>query len=280
MLEASVEEKDERIEKLENMLEAEKERRKKSSREKQEAEEKLNRLRDRLRNFENDSSDKSEETVERSQKDPISFERTLQMLEKLDTMESGEKDLVTVYSPSKTENLDDLRGLKNSISNEQYSEIEGLSSFCAFLDRDTINTVLESRPVFDSGFEVDKFFDVGELLEFIESKKIWVLVSSGSTRIFREDAGSWRKVESVKSRVDREHSKGGFSQGRFERKREEQIEKHLNQVRETLHEFEQEKVYLLGTEKLCEDLPGTYLGGFDPNSKRPEQFYRFRVKRF
>ena len=279
-LEASIEEKEERIEKLENMLEAEKERRKKSAREKQEAEEELNRLKDRLRNLENQEKERSEESAEMPEMKPIRFERTVSMLEKLDSLESKEKDLISVYSPSRVEDLDDLRGLKNSISKEQFSKIEGLKSFAAFLDQDTGNTVLESRPFFDSRFEAEEFFDMRELLEFIRSEKTWALVSAGNTRIFREENGEFEEVEAIKSRVDREHSKGGFSQGRFERKREEQIETHIDQVKEKLQEFEDNDLYLLGTEKMSEELPGEYLGGFDPNRKRPEQFYRFQVMRF
>lgn len=279
-LEASLEEKEEEVQKLENMLEAEKERRKKSAREKQEAEEELNRLKDKLRNLENQETDQSEETGERPKMEKISFERTLSMLEKLDSIESREKDLVTIYSPSKIEDLEDLRGLKNSISNNQFSVIEGLKSFAGFLDQDTGNTVLETRPFFDSRFEVEEFFDARELLEFIRSEKTWVLVSAGNTKIFREESGEFDEIESVKSRVDRDHSKGGFSQGRFERKRDEQIEKHKKQVKEKLQEFDEENLYLLGTEKMCEELPGKFLGGFDPNRKRPEQFYRFQAIHF
>lgn len=279
-MEASIEEKEEEVQKLENMLEAEKERRKKSAREKQKAEEELNRLKDRLRNLENQETDQSEETGERPEMEKISFERTLSMLEKLDSVESREKDLVTIYSPSKIEDLEDLRGLKNSISNDQFSVIEGLKSFAGFLDQDTGNTVLETRPFFDSRFEVEEFFDARELLEFIRSEKTWVLVSAGNTKIFREESGEFEEIESVTSRVDRDHSKGGFSQGRFERKRDEQIEKHRKQVKEKLQDFDEENLYLLGTEKMCEELPGKFLGGFDPNRKRPEQFYRFQVIRF
>lgn len=279
-LEASIEKKEMEIEKLENMLAAEKERRKKNAREKQEAEEELNRLKDKLRNLKSEKQEEHKNTTERPGMESASFDRTLSMLEKLDSMESRKKDLVTVYSPSRVEDLDDLRGLKNSISKNQYSRIEGIESFTAFLDQDTGNTVLETRPFLDSRFEVEEFFDVRELLEFIKSEKIWVLVSAGNTRIFREKDGEFEEIKSVKSRVDREHSKGGFSQGRFERKRDEQIEKHIDQVKEKLQDFEEDDLYLLGTEKMSEELPGEYLGGFDPNRKKPEQFYRFQVIRF
>ncbi len=279
-LEASIKEKDEEISRLESMLEAEKERRKKHTREKQKAQEKVNRLEDQLRNLESQEKNESKAQGESPKMRKISFNRALSMLEKLDSIESMDKDLVTVYAPTKIEDLEDERGLKNSISKHQYSEIEDRESFTAFLDQDTGNILLETRPFFSSRFEAEEFFDARELLDFIRSEKIWVLVSSGNTRIFKEENGDFEAIESVKSRVDREHSKGGFSQGRFERKRDEQIEKHIDQVKEQMKEYKEDNLYLLGNEKMCEELNGEYLGGFDPNRKRPEQFYRFQVKRF
>lgn len=285
--EDKIEELEERISKLEDekkswkkRFESEKGRRKELSREKQEAEEELNRLRDKLRS--SGSEEKESETQENQKNNfkPISFGKAYNILQKLDSLESNEKDLVTVYSPEDLDDLEDLRGLKNSISAEQFSELQDLESFVAFLDQDTGNTVLKMSAFFDSKFVLEEFFDIADLLDFFKSEKYWVLVSAGETKIFREEAGEIEEVESVKSRVDREHSKGGFSQGRFERKRDEQIEGHVKQVKEVLEDFDEDRVFLLGEEKLCEDLSGEYLGGFDPNRKRPGKFYQFQLKRF
>jgi len=285
--EAEIEELEEQVSELEEekqswkkRFESEKERRKQLSRKKQEAEEELNRLKDKLRK--SGSSEKEPETQD-DQKDnfkPISFGKAHDMLQKLDSLESSEKDLVTVYSPEDLDDLEDLRGLKNSISAEQFSELHDLESFVAFLDQDTGNTVLKISSFFDSKFVLEEFFDIADLLDFFNSEKYWVLVSAGETKVFREEAGEIEEVESSKSRVDREHSKGGFSQGRFERKRDEQIEGHVKQVKNVLEEFDEDRVYLLGEEKLCENLPGEYFGGFDPNRNKPEQFYSFQLKRF
>lgn len=286
--EAEIEELEERISELEeekqswkSRFESEKDRRKELSRKKQEAEEELNRLKDRLRNSED--SQEEEKQMEESgdlEFESVGFSKAKTVLEKLDSMESSEKDLVTVYSPEKLNRLEDLRGLKNSVSKSQFSEIQDLEGFTAFLDQDTGNTVLKMSPFFGSKFVLEEFFDIADLLEFFRKEKYWVLVAAGETTVFREENGEFEEVESVKSRVDHEHSKGGFSQGRFERKREEQIEKHLKQVKKVLKELDEEKIYLLGDGRLCGELLGKHLGGFDPNKKRPEQFYRFQIMRF
>ena len=278
-LEKQISELEEEKESWQNRFESEKERRKELSRKKQEAEEELNRLKDRLRNGE-DEAEVEEEKVEAqsSEFESIGFGKAKNILKKLDSMESAEKDLVTVYSPETVDDLEDLRGLKNSISGEQFSEIKDLDGFVAFLDQDVGNTVLKMAPFFDSKFVLEEFFDIADLLEFIRSEKYWAVVSAGETKVFREENGEYEEVESIKSRVDREHSKGGFSQGRFERKRDEQIESHVEQVEEALQDYG--NVYLLGDERLCKELPGKHLGGFDPNKKKPEQFYRFQLMRF
>lgn len=285
--ESEIEELKDKISQLENekqswknRFKSEKERRKKLSRKKQEAEEELNRLKDKLRNIETQSQEENVQESHEPEFESISFGKARDILRKLDSMESGEKDLVTVYAPEGLDNLEDLRGLKNSISAEQFSKLQELKGFVAFLDQDTGNTVLRISSFFDSKFVLEEFFDIAELLEFLREEKYWAVVSAGKTKVYREEAGEFEEVESLKSRVDREHSKGGFSQGRFERKRDEQIESHVKQVEEVLEGFEEDRLYLLGEKTLCKELPGDYLGGFDPNRKKPEQFYQFQRKRF
>jgi len=75
-------------------------------------------------------------------------------------------------------------------------------------------------PFFKSKFVVEEFFDIADLLEFFNSEKHWVLVSAGKTKVLREESGRVEEVESVKSRVDREHSKEVFRRdGRKKKKR-------------------------------------------------------------
>ena len=55
-----------------------------------------------------------------------------------------------------------------------------------------------------------------------------------------------RHFEGFESDVMDQHSKGGFSQARFERRREEQIDTHLDRVRSVLDERDPERLYLVG----------------------------------
>ncbi|MFB6175324.1 MAG: Vms1/Ankzf1 family peptidyl-tRNA hydrolase [Candidatus Nanohalobium sp.] len=263
--------------KLENQYQAEKERRSKLSSEKQEAQEKLNRLEDKLEGLKGEK--KTEEEQEEQELQKIGFRKAFNLLKKLSTVSDKEEELVTVYCPRKFESFDRRKDLKNSVNREDFQQLSSRKSFAAFMDEDLGNWMLETRPFFTEKLEISGNFEASELLDFIEREKFWVLVSAGDTQIFTESSGEVKEVEHLKSRVEKKHSKGGFSQGRFERKREEQIQQHLDQVKEVVEGLSGE-AFLLGDPRFCEEVPGRRLGGFDRNMSRPEQFYGFRLKRF
>ena len=275
-LKQEIEELEEEKKKYREQLTAEKERRSKLSSEKQEAEEKLNKLQDKLRNYE--SVEKEEETGRKYRWEKPRFEQLKKNLEKLSSVESPEEDLVTVLSPTKVSDLPDLKGLKNSLSKSTYTHISSEKSFIAFLDEEFFQVVLKSRPFFESDWMLENNFSAEKLLDLINSEKYWALVSAGRTRVFEEQGGYFEEVEDLKTRVENQQKKGGFSQGRFERKRDEQIEEHLERAENVLEDLE--NVKLLGERSLCEDLSGEYLGGFDSSkSPGPDMFYGFRLKK-
>lgn len=270
-LEASIEEKNEEIKKLESMLEAEKERRKKHTREKQEAQEKVNRLEDQLEGLEDTEK---EETNSEIKSESLSFDSFRSGLVKLDSIESNKKDLITVYSPEKLSNHSELQQIKNSLPDEVLRPLMNTESLILFYDPDLGLTTFKVNSFYEEKFRVSNSFEVEELLDFISSKKNWALVSRGDTKIYREGNGEFEEIESLKSRINRQHGKGGFSQGRFERKRDEQVQQHIDQVQETLEDLE--NIHILGEKGLCKDLPGKYVAGFDPNSSVLNNFYRPR----
>ncbi len=276
-LEKKVQELEKEKEKYQAQLESEKERRSELSRKKQEAEEQLNRLKDKLENQEN--TEKDTEEVNETDWERPELQEVKKIIGKLSTVESPEKDLVTLYTPGKIKNLPDLKGLKNTLNSEDYSRLSTEKSFIAFMDGEIFSTVLKTRPFFKSSWKLCRGFQVEEITDFIESEKYWALVTTGETKIFVEEDGEFEEVERVKTRVENQQKKGGFSQGRFERKRDEQLEAHIDKTEELLEEFEEVK--LLGNKKLCKDLPGEYLGGFDSSrSPGPKLFYDFRLKRY
>ena len=278
-LEQKIEEVEEDRDKFKNKFEAEQERRSELATKKQKAEEKLNRLKDKYQDLKNKQDGESEEGTDEDEKEPVStqldFSEGFNFLKKMESVVSPEQDLVTVYSPTNVEDAEDFRGLKSSVSKNRFRLLQDEDAFIAFLDEEAFDFKLKTRPFFRSDWFNSENFLVGRALSFIEKEKIWVQLAAGETKIFKEDSGEFERIDTVKSRVDRDHSKGGFSQSRFERKRDEQIDKHLDQVTEVLEMYDE--VYLLGERSLCAEVPGEYLGGFDPNKSPLESFYNFRL---
>lgn len=271
--EEELEEASEEVEKFRKRFEAEKERRSELSRKKQEAEKELKKARQRLEQ-EGESQKSSEEKKDRSSR-RLSFRQAFKGLKKLSSISSDDEDLVTVYGD---EDQMDLKALKNSISREEFRHLE--NGHIVFSDGDFLRLKLETRPFFKNSWSTGESFETEPLRDFIDKEKVWILASMGSTEIFREASGEFELIDSVKSRVDRKQKKGGFSQGRFERKRDEQIQNHADAVNKKLEEVDGEK-FVLGDKRLCEDLNAEYLGGFDSSREAsPNVFYNFRVKFF
>lgn len=251
-------------------FQAEKERRSELSRKKQEAEKELKKLKQRSREA---LDEKPDEDDEPASAENISLQKAKRILAKLEDYNSPEEDLVTVYTPGKLGKLADTQGLKNSISRKEYEFISD-EEFVGFVDPDLVQVKLKTRPFFSPKWSRGDSFRVEELIEFIEEEKQWAVVSAGETQIIREKNGEILERDEVGTRVDRKQKKGGFSQGRFERKRQEQIDEHLKQVKEKISE----NTLLVGEERLCKELSGEFLGGFDDSRNFVDALYGFLLQ--
>jgi len=96
--------------------------------------------------------------------------------------------------------------------------------------------------------------------EFDLDRERFVPTGSHAVALLRADvfavgeyAGTERVAfEGFESDVQASHSKGGFSQARFERLRDEQVERHLEQCREALADVSADRLYLVGDEAALE----------------------------
>lgn len=269
-----LEELEEEKQKWKNKYEAEEERRKKLSTKKQQLDKQIKELKDKLRNKE--ETEEQQEAQKTGYKS-LGFDQAVSLLEKLSTVRGD--NLVTVYCPGKLSEFSELKELKNSVSKQLYRELEGEEGFVAFIDEELGGFMLKTRSFFSEKLVLEDRFETQPVQSFIEKEKQWAIVSAGETRVIEERNGEVEELEVLKSRIDREHSKGGFSQGRFERKREEQVEEHLDNVEEVLNGLNSEP-FLLGDERLCKQLSGRFLGGFDSNASMLRKLYGFRLKRF
>jgi len=258
-------------ERLQKRFEAEKERRSKLSTEKQEAEKELKKLRQKLED--NKKEEKKEEGLKVSFK-ALSYEKASSILDKVSTVKSADRDLVSVYKKGRLSEIDDYRGLKNSLSSEKLTLVDRKTCLTAFIDEDFLQVVLKTRPFFESEWFISDSFKTEKIQKFISRKKTWVVVSAGESMIIKEKEGKVLDREEVKSRVDHSHTQGGYSQKRFERKREEQVDEHLEQLREKI---DSEDPLVVGEKSLAKEIEGRYLGGFDSNKSLVNALYSFHL---
>jgi hypothetical protein len=265
-LEEEIEELKQEKQRLEKRFKAEKQRRSKLSTEKQEAEKKLKKLKQKQ-----EETEEEEVEEESGEFRDASVEEVLNILEKLGSVESPKNDLLTVYSPGSFRELSDMKALKNSVDRQGFEFLKG-EGFAAFIDPDMFMLKIKSR-VLEKEWEISDSFDVDSLSDFIQKQKTWAVVSAGDSRIVEEENGEIQEVEEIGSRVDKKQKKGGFSQGRFERKRDEQVEEHVEMVEQKMPE----DALLVGEGRLCKKLPGNYLGGVDRSRELVEALYGFKI---
>lgn len=263
---------EENLERSNKRYKAERKRRSKLSKQKQEVEKENSKLKNKIQSLKDeDNAIKHEKSFETRE---ITFERCHSFLKKIKQIKSDKKDLVTIYSENKVAKHPKVKDIKNSISKNNFNRLNNVSNSISFFDNSLINFTITCRPFFDNTLVVDKKFAAERILQFINKNKTWVLVSSGESEIYKEKGGSWEKENIVKSRVDRKHSKGGFSQGRFENKRDKQIDEHVKKLNKELQE--KEEIYLLGDKRVCKQVEGVYLGGFDKSQGLgANTFYNF-----
>jgi len=236
-LKERIEELEDEVENLKERLKAEERRRKNAVTEKQEAHERANRmeskvqeLEDRLERAEEDEEDASyriAKTVRGSVLDKA--------LELIESARSGEDALTTV-----TVAPDDR--VPNEFETETTAalqRVESKTGFAAFGDDAGIVRIAlvpplaveETRVEHGSRFALDR-----SLFELPEKHAVAVVRSDEYAGGLYSDSGDERVgYTSLSSEVKSKHSKGGYSQGRFERARDEEVKKH---VRESAGEFD------------------------------------------
>ena len=281
-LEQQMAELEEEKESYKNRYESSEEKRKNLASQKQEREKELNKLQNRLDSLKSqqEKDKKKQQTAEKT--DDFAkkgFKETLKILNKIKQQKSDEKELITIYTKKGLKDIDDKKALKNSLDKRIYQELPKESSYISFTDSNITNLVIKTRNFYSPKWSLSNKFDIEELLEFINREKYWILVSSGNTRIVKEEGGETELVKRFSSRVDRQHGKGGFSQGRFERKREEQIKNHLEEVEEYVKGIDSNEIFVLSDRNFDEFFDDfANLGGFEHDGKLVDSIYNFRLK--
>ncbi len=236
-LKERIQELEDENESLRNRLEAEEERRSDAVTQKQEAEREINRMEDRIHELED-----RVERAESEEEDGHGFRRVESLrrdeireaLSLLLSVEGADESLLTEYvtpdgdlpNPEdySSESLGLLRGIDSETGLVVFTDDSRLISACLSPPL----RVDDTRVVYGDTFEVDQ-----SLFEPPERYVLGVVRAGGFSAGYYE-GGDLVETEYVTTNVKSQHSKGGWSQSRFERIRDEQIDEHVERSVEAL----------------------------------------------
>ena len=220
---------------LEEQLEAEQRRRKEAVTDRQDAERRVNELEDRITQLEDrvERLQGEEHTLDYRRREEISGVRLSRILDRLESIDSGPESVLTAV-------LTDGREIPQPVRE-------------AFGERATlVSRAAPCLAVADDAGLVSAAFDLPNSPEAfstwsdgVELQRSWLEPTGEYTlALVRSDLFAMGVYEGVEqtafhgfdSDLKSKHSKGGFSQSRFERIREGQIDSHLERCRAALEE--------------------------------------------
>jgi len=238
---------------LERQLEAEQERRSDAVTERQEAERRVNRLEDRVAELDDrvERLQSADTEVSYRHTERVSGRRLDEILARLETLETGPEGVLTAYVADGHDLPDPVR-----TATGDRAPLVTRAAPCLVVadDAGAVGACL-SVPVAPDPF--------AEWDQRVCLERSWFEPTGSFTlALVRSDLfamGSYEGRERTAfhgfdSDLTSQHSKGGFSQSRFERLRDEEIEDHLDRCRAALAEREVDRLVLVGEETVLWEL--------------------------
>ncbi|MFW6384104.1 MAG: Vms1/Ankzf1 family peptidyl-tRNA hydrolase [Halodesulfurarchaeum sp.] len=230
------------IEALESQLEAADERRRQAVRDRQAAEETVNRLEDRVTELE----DRVERAESGRQEVAFRGETTLRgedledVLDRVGSVRTAPEGAITAMVEEAVPDQ-----LREVLGDRAALVARAAPALVLVDDRDLVAVALRP-PVAPAPFvEADSRFRIERDWFLPRGRYTLALVRSDRFAMGTYEAGERVAFEGFESQVKGDHSKGGFSQARFERRRDEQIESHLDRVNDALADAA-DPLYLVG----------------------------------
>ena len=230
---------------LERQLDAEKERRADAATERQRAEAEVNRLEDRvaelqdrverLQDEEGESTFRAEETLSRA--------RLSEVLDRLESVETEPEGVFTAYVDAERS----LPGPVRDAFGDRASLVASAAPCLAVTDDAGLLSACLSVPAPPSPFT--GWADTAQLeRSWFEptGEHVVALVRSDLFAMGEYDGREQTAFHGFDSELKSQHSKGGFSQSRFERLRDQQIDSHLDRCRAAIEEVSPDRLYVVG----------------------------------
>jgi hypothetical protein len=243
-LKERIAELDEEKEHLQRQLDAEQERRADAVSARQDAEERVNRLEDRIADLEGKvgGGDDTDADLTFRRTEDLHGDRLGTVLDRLDSFETGREGVLTAYVPN-----GDLSDTVREAFGDRASLVARAAPCLAVTDDAGLVSATLSVPNPPEPFAT---WGDGVTLE-----RDWVQpVGSHAVALVRSDLFAMAEYEGRErtgfvgfdSDLKSQHSKGGFSQARFERLRDEQIDSHVERCLEALAERSADRLFVVG----------------------------------
>jgi peptide subunit release factor 1 (eRF1) len=248
-LKERIAELEEETERLRAQRDAEEERRADAVRERDEAAQRVNRLEDRVAEL--------RDRVERAEgvetgptlrgSETVGGERLAELLARLESVETGPEGALTAVVADDS----DLPAAVREAFGERAALVADAAPCLAVTDDAGLVSVALSAPLLPDPFvEWGREFRI-ERSWFRPTGPHAVALVRADLFALAEFEGDQRvAVEGFDSEVKGDHSKGGFSQRRFERVRDEQIDTHVERCRSAIAERDREPLYVVGDARL------------------------------
>jgi peptide subunit release factor 1 (eRF1) len=249
-LKARIEELEEEKRHLERRLDAESDRRADAATARQEAEERVNRLEDRIADLEGrlDGEREAADLAPRGT-ESLRGDRLDAVLDRLRSLDAGAEGALTAMVG------DDVQAALADLLGDRAPLVDRAAPCLVCVDDARLVSVALDPPLapdpfveWGTGFRLDDDW-------FRPSDGLTVaLVRSDLFAVGVYDGGDLTDVETVETDVQATHSKGGFSQSRFERRRDEQIATHLDDCRAVLDRRDPDRLVLLGERTVLDEM--------------------------
>lgn len=219
---------------------------------KQKAEERLNYCEKKIETLENEiirlkeyqSSSLTFKSVEE-----LKLNHFISLLNKVESVTSDSSSFITIYNKAgqiitEHEKYQEITTRLDKNIVNLISKIKSSTGIIIFHDIDkTLSEVLVPPfPINEDKLTIRSVFETSPIKTILgkEYNICILLISAGESFVGIGDVKEFLNFKIVKSSVKSKHSKGGFSQRRFERLRNEDIMHHVDKVIETYYSFEEQ----------------------------------------
>ena len=265
-LKERIEELREERDRLEARLEAESERRADAVSAKQAAEERSNRLEDRIADLEGrldtDANTESAPDIGFRHEETLRGGRADAVLDRLASFDGSPESVLTAYvNDSVPDEVRELLGDRTAL-------VSRAAPCLVCADDAGVLAVALRPPVAPDPFVEWAATPTIERLWFRPTGRFALaLVRSDTFSVGVYEGEERVSFEGFESDVKSDHSKGGFSQARFERIRDEQIEAHVEKCEAALEAVGTDRLYVVGDRRLIEEFDADATDAVDATGK-------------